>query len=278
MAQQRNSLLCPNCRRLISADEPQCPYCGLSAPGARWKHAGWTRVLGDGRLLVKWLIYVNVGIYAVALLFGMQAGASMGLFGMLSPSSQVLLELGATGVIPIGQLGRWWSLLSANYLHAGIMHIAFNMMALSQLGPLIAATYGPYRMFAIWTIGGTFGFFVSVLAGVPFTVGASASVCALLGAALYYSRSRGGEVGAYLFRQIGTWVVINMVIGFLVPAINNWAHGGGIAGGAALGLLLGYRERKPDKHGHRVIALVCAGVTVAVLGWAVFTTVARRFI
>jgi rhomboid protease GluP len=65
----------------------------------------------------------------------------------------------------------------------GHLHIAFNMNRPQAIGPLIIEEYGPYRMFIIYTVAGVVGFFVSYLAGVAFTLGASAAVCGLIGAA-----------------------------------------------------------------------------------------------
>ena len=76
---------------------------------------------------------------------------------------------------------RFWTLVSANYLHGSILHIFFNMAALRQLGLLVAREYGVYRMFIIYTLGGIIGFFISYLASVSWTIGASAAVCSLAG-------------------------------------------------------------------------------------------------
>jgi len=117
---------------------------------------------------------------------------SLNPFDFLAPGNRSLLILGATGTVPIFRLQRWWSLLAANYLHGSLMHILFNMVALWQIGPLVIQEYGGWRMLVIYTLGGVLGFLVSTLAGVPLTIGASAAICALIGAILYYGKSRGG--------------------------------------------------------------------------------------
>jgi len=66
--------------------------------------------------------------------------------------------LGATGTIPIDALNRWWTLISANYLHGNILHIFFNMFAFKQIAPLVVQEYGVYRMFVLYTLGGAIGF------------------------------------------------------------------------------------------------------------------------
>jgi len=269
---QRRSLLCPNCRRLISGDDTVCPYCGIKSPTSPWRRL-LGKGLNDADQLLKILIGVNVAMYILSLLISARStGFSLNPLFFLSPDSRSLLLLGASGYIPIDRLHRWWSLISANYLHGSIMHIFFNMIALRQLGPLVMHEYGTYRMFIIYTLSGVIGFFVSYLAGVNFTIGASAAVCGLIGAALYFGKSRGGTYGQAIYRQIGSWAIGIFLFGFLVPAINNWAHGGGMLAGVALGFLLGYREQSREKQGHKIVALCCVLVTGLVLLWAILSS------
>ena len=103
-------------------------------------------------------------------------------------------------------------------------------------------------------------------------IGASAAVCGLIGATLYFGRSRGGVYGHAVYRQIGGWAIGIFMFGFLVPAINNWAHGGGMLAGAALGFLLGYRERRREKQSHKIVALCCIAVTALILLWAILSS------
>jgi len=195
----------------------------------------------------------------------------------LAPSGQILELLGATGKVPIDAFQRYWTLVSANYLHGSILHIFFNMAAFRQLGLLVSREYGVYRMFIIYTLGGVIGYFISYLASVPWTIGASASVCSLAGALLYYGKRRGGVYGRTLYKQIGIWVVILFLFGILVPVINNWGHGGGIAAGIGLGFLLGYHERKKESIFHKLLAGSCAVLTILILGWAVVSGIYIRF-
>lgn len=272
-----NSLLCPNCRRLISRDESRCPHCGLAQPGAAWKGLAG-RIWQSPEELIRLLIGINIAMYVASLLLNPRgATMSMSPFHFLSPDNRSLLLLGASGTVPIDALGRWWSLVTANYLHGGLLHIIFNMLALYQLGPLVVREYGPARMLLIYSLGGVGGYFVSYLAGVPFTIGASAAVTALIGAVLYYGKARGGVYGQELFSQVGGWAVGIFVFGLLVPGINNWAHGGGMAAGAALGLLLGYRERRVESFVHRATATAIALLTVAILLWATINAFFIRF-
>ncbi len=188
----------------------------------------------------------------------------------MSPGQNSLFLLGATGTVPIDHYGRFWSLISANYLHGGILHIIFNLMALRQIVPWVVNEYGVSRMFAIYTLGGIFGFWVSYLAGVPFTIGASAAICSLIGSLLYFGKSRGGAYGSSVYREVSGWVVSLFVFGLIFPGINNWGHGGGILGGIIFGMLLGYNEKRRESAFDHALALLCAVTTIAVLGWALF--------
>ncbi len=265
----RKSILCPNCNKLISADAANCPHCGVSRPGVWWKTLPLTRGLFAADQIIKTIIYANVGMYFISLLMNpTKLGLSANPFVFLSPSNMALLLMGSTGTIPIDQGHRWWTLISANYLHGGILHILFNMVALYQIGPLVLREYRVNRLISIYTLGGVFGFFVSYLAGVRFTLGASAAVCSLIGASLYYGKSRGGTYGQAIYKQISGWVLGLFLFGFLVPGINNWGHGGGIAAGIILGYLLGYQEKKGETLIHKILATICVVLTIAVLLWA----------
>ncbi len=275
---QRQSILCPNCNLLISLSEPRCPHCGLRYPGAAWRRVAVFRLLADPGILIKTIIGANIALYVLALIFSPRSiGFGFNPFGILAPSEQSLLVLGSSGTYPIDQFGRWWSVVSAGYLHASLLHIFFNMVALRQLAPIVTNEFGTSRMFVIYTFGSIVGFVVSYLVGVPETVGASAGVCGLMGALLYYGRSRGGTYGSALFRQVGMWVVLMFLFGFAARGINNWAHAGGIATGALTALMLGYRERQREGSAAKTLAAVCLVVTVVVLAYAAATGVYYRF-
>lgn len=276
---QRKSILCPNCNKLISADEAACPHCGVSRPGSWWKSLLLMRDLFKGDRIIRTIIYANVGIYLISLLMNpTRMGFSTNPFTFLSPSNRALILLGSTGTIPIDQLHRWWTLVSANYLHASMLHIFLNMFAFWQLAPLIMREYGVNRLIIIYTFGGIIGFLVSYLRGIELTVGASAAVCSLIGAALYFGKSRGGTYGNFVFRQIFTWVVVLFIFGFLSRGIvNNWGHGGGIVGGIIIGYLLGYQERKKENLIDKSLGAMCVVLTAAVLIWAVSSSFFYRF-
>ena len=262
--------MCPNCRRLISIDEPQCPYCGLRNPGSRWKSALGTGSLLSADNVLRNIIYLNVAMYILSIVISPSSTRfSMSPFGFLSPGNQSLLLLGETGTIPINMYHRWWTVISAVYLHGSLLHILFNMAALWQIGQLILQEYGAYRTFCIYTIGGIGGYIISYLAGVQFTIGASGAVCGLIGAAIYYGKHRGGYFGQAIYRQVGGWAIAILAFGFFFPGIDNWAHGGGLVFGILSGYLFGYHERNPETYFHRMLAVVCVFATFGSLVWSV---------
>ncbi|MBU2054643.1 MAG: rhomboid family intramembrane serine protease [Proteobacteria bacterium] len=271
---EKKSMLCPNCRKLISSDEPTCPYCGTVRPGALWKRG----VIGGLSLFrvdpVKAIIVVNAAFYLFSLLLNPASlGLSANPMTFLSPSGEGIFLLGATGTLPIDAYGRWWTLVSASFLHGGILHIFFNMMALRQLGPFVLAEFGFNRFAILYLWTGVAGFFLSYLAGVPFTIGASASLCGLIGAILYYGKSRGGFYGEAIYRQALGWVVGLAVFGLFFPGINNWAHGGGLVSGIAIAFLAGYREREAEAFILRFLGTASVALTAGVLSWALIQAV-----
>jgi rhomboid protease GluP len=270
MNSQRQSILCPNCKKLISKNESRCPYCNTPRPGLAIKHTALFQLFYQPQIFAKAVIGANIFMYAISLLLNSKRpGLSLNPFTLLSPESSSLMLLGATGKIPIDQYQRWWTLISANYLHGGMLHILFNMMAFWQLCPLVIREYGIFRTIVIYSASGAAGFWVSYIAGVDFTIGASAAVFGFMGALIYYGKARGGLYGQAIYKQVGGWVLSLFLMGFLIPVINNWAHGGGLLSGAILGFLLGYEEKSRENSFHRMLGFACVVITLITLTWAV---------
>jgi len=271
---ERNSILCPNCRKLISLDEPVCPYCGLVRPGLH-ATAGKLRnvffIFGP----VQTILYINIAFFILSLVIDLHGiFASGNPFSFLSPSDQSLFLMGATGTVPVLAFHRFWSLLTASFLHGGILHLVFNMMALYQLGPFVLREFGVHRFVNIYVLTGVAGFALSVLAGVRFTIGASASVCGLIGVIIYYGKTRGGSYGEMIYKQALGWVVGLIIFGFLFSGINNWAHGGGLVSGLLLAYLMGYNDQKMESAWHKLLAYICilitAGALIGAAGYAFY--------
>ena len=270
MSEKRNSILCPGCRKLISRDELFCPYCNLKRPGRRLPDifGRWSATPAE---IVRPLIIINVVFYLLTLLLApIQFGNLHNPLNFLSPGNQSLLVVGATGSMPVFHLHRWWTLISASFLHGSLLHLLFNMVALNQLGRITAEIFGLHRFLIIYLISGAIGFYVSTLAGIMFTIGASASICGLIGALLFYGKSRGGEFGRLVIQQVRGWIIGLVFIGLFLPAINNWGHGGGLLGGLVLAALLGYQERRPAGRIIKQMAFLVVCASLAILGWSAF--------
>ncbi len=224
------AILCPRCHKIVSAEAATCPHCGQRKPGL-WGATATMRKLGL-QLNFPHLITVFCGaLYLLALALDPSAiFQTQGLMQILAPSIQASFKLGVTGTVPIFAYKFWWTPITAIYLHGGLLHIFFNMMWVRQLGPVVEELFGPFRLFAIFTIAGITGFIASTLAGHELTLGASGSIFGLLAAAIAYGR----RAGAQLFtRQFLQWAALLFIMGFVMPGVDNWAHGGGFVGGYA---------------------------------------------
>jgi rhomboid protease GluP len=127
----------------------------------------------------------------------------------------------------------------------------------------------------IFTAGGVLGFVVSNVLGVAYSVGASGAIFGLLGALVFYGRSRGGTFGAAVMRHYGHWALILFVLGFLMPGVNNLAHAGGFVGGFLAGVALGHGDRHRERPIDGVVASAVIGLTVSCFALALWTAFVR---
>lgn len=213
-------------------------------------------------LWVKILIGVNVVYYLVSLLVShfLPGNASMEFF---SPSGPGLVVMGASGRELLVRFHMFHSLINANFLHGNLMHIAFNMLAFYQLFRPVCWSYGTDRGLLIYLVSGVFAYVCSAVMGIEFTVGASGAVFGLMGALLYFAKSRGDLFGQRLFKEIAIWAVLVLAIGFFSEGVNNVAHLTGLIAGAALGWFLGFRTHESRKV--TIVANVCIIITVLCL-------------
>jgi len=210
-------------------------------------------------------------LYLLTLAFDVQGVSTSG-FNFLAPSLQSLFVFGASGVIPVFRAGRWWTFLTAGWLHAGVLHILFNMMWIRQLAPAASEMYGPSRMVIIYTIAGVTGFaastlsgaFIPFLGGAGFTVGASAPIFGLLGALVFYGRRTGSSI---VGDQAKSWAVALFIFGFIFRGVDNWAHLGGFAGGYATAKFLD--PLQPERLDHLVAALACLALTAMAIVFSI---------
>ena len=112
--------------------------------------------------LVRFLITVNVVLFVTALLFAVGAvNFNLNPMVFLSPATGVLFKLGASGTLPVFAEDRWWTLITANYLHGSLLHLLFNVSALHAVGKINIEIYAPSRLFLIYFSGGIFSMAVS---------------------------------------------------------------------------------------------------------------------
>ncbi len=256
------SMVCPNCGRLISVNAPSCMHCGRKNPGLWGYGPALSRWLARFNGLVPLLTTVCIALFVISVVLDLLTNARhQPLSSVWAPGLESLYRLGITGRYAFSQ-GRWWTLITAVYLHGGILHILFNILWLRQLGYLLEELFGASRTFIIFTLAGIAGFVVSVTMGSMFTLGGSGAIFGMLGALIYYGRRRGGYFGAAIFRQVGSWAIMAFIFGFLFPNIDNWAHFGGFIGGYLSAMLLGYREIRAEKAVDRYAALLLLVLTV----------------
>lgn len=261
------SVICSSCGVLVGVNDDRCYNCGRRNPGL-WGFAPLLRALGNDMGFVPFVIGTCIVLFALTLVASRGNVGMGGVFSFLSPSGLSLLWFGASGETPVFLLGRWWTVLSASWLHASALHILLNMMAVRQLAPAVADLYGPGRMVIIYTAAGVCGFALSSFAsafippilflrGSSMTVGASASIAGLIGAVLYYGRRSGSSMAR---SYASTYVVMLIAMGFLMAGIDNYAHAGGFGGGYLAARLLD--PLKPERIDHIAMALVCLAASI----------------
>jgi rhomboid protease GluP len=270
--QTSGSVVCASCGSLVGVKDDRCYNCGRRNPGL-WGYAPLVRALGQDFGFVNLITIVSVTLYVASLLLSGTNIRMQGLFGLLAPSLESLFLFGASGAVPVFTFGRWWTVLSATWLHGSLLHILFNMLWVRQLAPATADLYGAGRLVIIYVLSGVVGFMMSTLAGaylgwlpIPFlrgaqfTVGASASVFGLLGALVYYGRRTGSSV---VGSQALGYAMMLGIFGLIMPGIDNYAHAGGFVGGYLVAQWLD--PLRPERIDHLVFALVCLLATFLAL-------------
>ena len=267
--QREGSVICASCGVLVGVNDPTCYNCGRRNPGL-WGFAPALRSLGHDLGFVPFVTGTCIVLYAISLVFSGPGVMGGGLVQFLAPGSYSLLMLGAAGALPVFGLSRWWTVLSAGWLHAGLLHIFFNVLWIRQLAPAVGELYGPGRMVMIYTAGSVAGFTASsvagellsfmpirLLQGAQITVGASAPIFGLLGALVYYGRRTGSSM---VHSQAWSWALVMFVFGLIMPGIDNYAHAGGFLGGFVAGRWLD--PLKPERVNHMLGAVICLGLSI----------------
>ena len=270
--QRSGSSLCYACGKLNRVDASVCFYCGRRNPGLWGFGPGIGRLIG-GLDFAGLVTVVSVVAYIASLALDPRAAiARSGVFDLLSPSNGALYALGMAGAVP-WQRGRWWTVLTAIYLHGSLLHILFNLLWVRQLVPDVEEVYGRARTVIIFTVSGVACFLLSDFLGTPLTVGASGAVFGLLAAMAWYGRRRGGLFGSAVLRQYGKWAIVLLVLGFLSgTSVNNWGHAGGFIGGLLAAFVFAPTHERPEQGTDRVLAGVVLAFTAAAFGLQLLVT------
>lgn len=179
------------------------------------------KLMPEGRMAVALLLLVNSALFVAIHL----------------ANSGALPTYGAKW-LPAILNGDWYRLITAGYLHVQIYHILMNMMSLYNLGPIVEEIYGTRRMFTLYTAATIGGFFLSALwSPRTHSLGASAGIFGLLGALIAYGVHNKSFIAQHLRTQCLINAGIGLMMGWVLPMIDNAAHLGGLAGGFVVAYL-----------------------------------------
>jgi rhomboid protease GluP len=240
--------LCPACGTLVGASATHCHQCGASltfglaaASRSLGRYVPQTAPVTYGILALCCILY---GVSFLATVnrngFTTPGGGGLGaIFNLGSISSPILARMGMSAPFDLVQP---WRLVTAIFLHGGLLHIGFNMWVLMDLGPTLEEMYGSARFFFIFIATGVVGYVLSAMTG-HYSVGASGSLLGMIGVLLALTMGR-QSIGMRMLRsQLVYWLIYIAVMGVLIPGIDNFAHIGGFVSGFVLGKFM--IDRKP---------------------------------
>jgi membrane associated rhomboid family serine protease len=234
----------------------RCPeHASVGAPrasAARTVRQVRGTVSSTGAPITSVLIAINVLVYLITV--GQGGGIS-------SPGGRLFQDGALFG--PLVADGDWWRLFTAMFLHASLLHIAFNMFALWLFGSVVERSVGPLRYLLVYVASGLAGS-AGALIATPnaVTVGASGAIFGLLGALLVLEYL---QTGSFAGQAMGL-IVINLALSFAIPNISIGGHIGGLVGGVIgmFGLAL-TRYKRPRYLGPAIVVAVgVVSVAVAV--------------
>ena len=243
--EQPRPKLCPVCGALVGIKATRCHECGaslhFSLAALSKKLSG---VFGENEAPVTTsLLVANILMFGVSWLAMASSGGGGGGFRILwGMSGETMYRLGASFGPSIFGQHEWYRLVTAMFLHGGLIHIGFNMMALMQFGPALEELYGSARYLFFYVVTRMFGFLVSAALG-NYSLGASGALLGLVGLMLAITTKRGGAYMREIRSRLISSVAILFVLGFSGVGIDNYAHAGGLALGFALGKV--FDDRQP---------------------------------
>jgi rhomboid protease GluP len=195
---------------------------------------------------------------------------------IMTIDSNVLFNLGASSAPGLWE-GEWLRLIAPNFLHGGILHIAFNNYFLYQAGPATEVYFGSANFGVLYLLSGITGFCFSQIFGQVLSIGASASLMGIMGAqfcvmVLRCPRPKYAWRNSEVRRQ-AQWLGIFFFLGIMgtLGPVDNWGHLGGLLAGAGLG---GIFEIWRTRHRLGVVFLLSAvlviGGLICAARWSVF--------
>jgi membrane associated rhomboid family serine protease len=235
---RETNVQCSNCGRPICPDCMTVTPVGMRCPECARERTRVKRIRPGLQAGQAPATYALIAINVIAFIAEIGSGASLG--PSFEAGGSVFREGSLYG--PAVADGEWYRLVTAGFLHAGILHIAFNMFALYILGTLLEPGIGTPRFLAVYFVSllaGSFG--ALLLTPDAHTVGASGAVFGLMSAAFIVARHRGVE---QLAGQIGIYIIINIVFTIGVSNISVGGHFGGLIGGALCAFLIVFAERR----------------------------------
>ncbi|MCC6620616.1 MAG: rhomboid family intramembrane serine protease [Deltaproteobacteria bacterium] len=209
-----------------------------------------------------WVTLTIIGLNVVVFLLCLVLGADV-----LSPSPTTMHILGGSSKVATLGGHDWWRVVTAAFLHYGIIHLALNMFSLYALGTLVERLLGRRPYAAVYLVSALLGGVVSLLtmSRNAVSVGASGAVFGIIGALGTYLLVNRARIDPDAWKrsmgQVGLMLGVNLVYGFTNPSIDNGAHVGGLLAGAAATWLLA--APMPDAaRAKRALAVAGGGVAV----------------
>ncbi|MCI6763918.1 rhomboid family intramembrane serine protease [bacterium] len=166
--------------------------------------------------------------------------------------------------------GEVYRLLTSTFMHASILHLVFNMYALSIIGKQVETFLGKPKFLLVYLFSGLTGSLLSCAITNSYSLGASGAIFGLMGSLLYFGYHYRLYLGSVLLGQIVPVIVINLVIGYITPSIDNAAHIGGLVGGLFISMALGVN--KDDERSSKVNGIITSLILLLFLIYLVFFT------
>lgn len=139
--------------------------------------------------------------------------------------------------------GEYYRLITGIFLHNGILHLIFNMYSLYVIGTQLESFLGKAKYLIVYLLSGLAGSVLSIYFSNSFSVGASGAIFGLLGSLLYFGYHYRVYLDSVIKSQIIPLILFNLMLGFMLRGIDNWAHIGGLIGGIFSTMAVGIKYK-----------------------------------